>query len=75
MSRSTLHAEPALMNAFFASNLTVGDLWLRYFTLGGDRTRQELQSYLGLESRWGEIDHAILKRALLPVRSKRRKIN
>ena len=65
MSTNTLHAEPALVDAVLASDLTVGDLWLRYFTLGGDRTRQELQSYLGLESPWGATDHAILEQALV----------
>jgi hypothetical protein len=72
---SALHAEPALVDAFFASDLTVGDLWLRYFALGGDRTRQELQSYLGLESPWGEIDHALLEQVLVPTQNDGRKVS
>lgn len=64
MSANTLHAEAALLDAVFASDLTVGDLWLRYFVLGGDRTRQELQSYLGLESGWSSSDHDMLEHAL-----------
>jgi hypothetical protein len=65
MSTGTLHAEPALVNAVLASDLTVGDLWLRYCVRGGDRTRQELQAYLGLESRWGVHDHDMLADALI----------
>jgi hypothetical protein len=64
MSTSTSYAEAALVAAVMASHLTVGDLWLRYFVLGGNRTRQELQSYLGLESGWGSGDHDMLKHAL-----------
>ena len=64
MSRKTLPAEPALVDAVLKSSLTVGDLWMRYFRLGGDRTRQELQAFLGLESGWGPTDNAILKQAL-----------
>ena len=64
MSTSTLRAEPALVDAVIESDLTVGDLWLRYFALGGDRTRQELQCYLGLESGWDRADHDKLEHAL-----------
>ena len=64
MKTSVLTAEPTLVDAVLTGPLTVGDLWLRYFALGGDRTRQELQSYLGLESAWGTSDHDILQNAL-----------
>lgn len=64
MNASALHAEPALVDAVLDSDLTVGDLWLRYFVLGGDRTRQELQAYLGLETAWDASDHDILEHAL-----------
>jgi hypothetical protein len=64
MSTSTLTAEPTLVDAVLAGPLTVGDLWRRYFALGGGRTRQELQAYLGLETRWNISDHDILKNAL-----------
>ena len=61
---STVSAEPELVDAVINSRLTVGDLWRRYFKLGGGRTRQELQSFLGLESRWGRADRDMLTRAL-----------
>ena len=59
------HAEAPLVNAILAAHLTVGELWVRYAELGGDRTRQELQAYLGLESRWGVVDRDLLARALV----------
>ena len=62
-------AEPFLVNAILASEMTVGDLWGRYAALGGARTRQELQTYLGLESDWSVVDNDMLERAL---RSRRR---
>jgi hypothetical protein len=68
MSTSTLYAEATLVDAVMNSDLTVGDLWLRYFVLGGDRTRQELQSYLGLESGWNIGDHDLLQHALTDPR-------
>ena len=65
MKTSTLPAEPKLVNAVINSHLTVADVWRRYFRLGGRRTRQELQAYLGLETRWSIRDHAILERAIV----------
>ena len=64
MSTNAMPAEPALVDAVLRSSLTVGDLWMRYVSLGGDRTRQELQAFLGLEAGWGATDNAILKQAL-----------
>ena len=64
MNTGALTAESTLVDAVLDSPLTVGDLWLRYFSLGGDRTRQELQTYLGLESAWSASDHDILQHAL-----------
>jgi hypothetical protein len=65
------HAEAALVNAILAADLTVGQLWQRYSTLGGDRTRQELQAYLGLETHWGVVDHDMLELALVSPRPAR----
>ena len=65
-----LQAEPWLVNAVLSGDLTVGDLWLQYHTLGGERTRQELQIYLNGESAWEEADHRLLTRALDAPRSR-----
>jgi hypothetical protein len=62
------HAEAVLVNAILGADLTVGELWARYAGLGGDRTRQELQSYLSLETGWGVADHDMLERALVSPR-------
>lgn len=62
------HAEAALVNAIMAADLTVGELWRRYCTLGGGRTRQELQAYLGLETHWGAGDRDMLALALVSPR-------
>lgn len=63
-STNAERAEPELVDAVINSRLTVGDLWRRYFKLGGGRTRQELQAFLALQSRWGRADHDKLTRAL-----------
>jgi hypothetical protein len=57
-------AEPELVNAVIASDLTVKDLWLRYLALGGSRTRQDLQNYLSGDSAWVARDHDMLAHAL-----------
>jgi predicted membrane-bound spermidine synthase len=57
-------AEAELVNAVIGGELTVKDLWLRYLALGGTRTRQELQGYLGGELQWSTEDHDVLTRAL-----------
>jgi hypothetical protein len=61
-------AESALVNAILSDDMTVGDLWGHYFVLGGQRTRQELQSYLGLQSGWHASDHDLLLKALVANR-------
>ncbi len=65
METSTAPAEPELVDAVISSELTVADLWRRYFKLGGRRTRDELRSYLALGMRWNVREHGILKRALV----------
>lgn len=60
----TTYAEAELVNAVIASETTVKDLWLRYLSLGGCRTRQELQDYLSGESAWAAEDHDLLAYAL-----------
>jgi hypothetical protein len=64
-----LQAEPWLVNAVLSGDLTVGELWVQYHTLGGERTRQELQIYLNGESAWDEADYRLLTQALGVPRS------
>jgi hypothetical protein len=60
----TVHADAALVNAIIASHVTVKHLWVRYRSLGGARTRQELQEYLTGTSEWSEGENALLAFAL-----------
>ena len=56
----TVHADAGLVNAIIASQVTVKHLWMRYRTMGGARTRQELQEYLAGVSEWSEGENALL---------------
>jgi hypothetical protein len=60
----TVRADAELVNAIIASHLTVKHLWMRYRSLGGSRTRQELQAYLSGMSTWSEGENALLAFAL-----------
>jgi hypothetical protein len=60
----TVHADAALVNAIITSHVTVKHLWVRYRSLGGARTRQELQDYLTGVSQWSEGENALLTFAL-----------
>jgi hypothetical protein len=55
-----VRADAGLVNAIIASHVTVKSLWMRYRSLGGSRTRQELQTYLTGEGRWSEGENALL---------------
>jgi hypothetical protein len=59
-----MQSDPALVNAIIASEVTVRHLYMRYRSLGGQKTRQELQSYLTGDVRWTTHDHDILADAL-----------
>jgi hypothetical protein len=50
--------------AYEASNLTVGELWLRYFALGGEASELEVDAYLNGAIALPAIQHDILAHAI-----------
>jgi hypothetical protein len=51
-------------NAFEAADLSVDDLWLRYFGLGGDAGRFEIDAYLNGAIRIPPMQHDLLAHAI-----------
>jgi hypothetical protein len=50
--------------AFGATGLTVDELWLRYFSLGGDAGQLEIDAYLNGAIAMPPIQHDILAHAI-----------
>ncbi len=53
-----------LAEAFALSQLTVEDLWLRYFALGGDAGKVEIEAYLTGLMPLPSLQHNILAHAI-----------
>ena len=53
-----------LHDAFEAARLTVGELWLRYFALGGDAAELEIDAYLNGAMAMPAFQHDMLAHAI-----------
>jgi hypothetical protein len=53
-----------LAEAFAGSKLTVEELWLRYFALGGDAGKVEVEAYLSALMPLPPLQHNILAHAV-----------
>ena len=53
-----------LAEAFTVSQLTVEELWLRYFALGGDAGKVEIEAYLAGLMPLPSLQHNILAHAI-----------
>jgi hypothetical protein len=51
-------------DAFESTGLTVGELWLRYFALGGDAGQLEIDAYLNAAIALSPLQHDILAHAI-----------
>jgi hypothetical protein len=51
-------------DAFEAADLTVNELWLRYFSLGGDAGRFEIDAYLNGAIAMPPMQHDMLAHAI-----------
>jgi len=63
-SKSSDEYQGALSEAFRGSELTVGELWLRYFALGGDAGKVEVEAYLSGLMPLPSLQHNILAHAV-----------
>jgi len=63
-SKSSDEYQRALSEAFRGSELTVGELWLRYFALGGDAGKVEVEAYLSGLMPLPSLQHNILAHAV-----------
>jgi hypothetical protein len=54
----------ALRDAYVATRLTVEDLWLRYFALGGNAGKVEIEAYLSGLMPLPSLQHNILAHAI-----------
>jgi hypothetical protein len=57
-------AQRELNEAFAGSKLTVEELWLRYFALGGDVGKVEVEAYLAGLMPVSSLQHNILAHAI-----------
>ena len=57
-------SQRALTEAFAGSKLTVEELWLRYFSLGGDAGKVEIEAYLAGLMPLSSLQHNILAHAV-----------
>lgn len=53
-----------LARAFAGSKLTVEELWLRYFALGGDAGKVEIEAYLSQLMPLPSLQHNVLAHAI-----------
>ena len=60
----TVNGGASLAAGLAMTNLGIGDLWLRYFALGGAYPRQKLQAYLAGVGSWSAHEHDIAAHAL-----------
>jgi hypothetical protein len=54
----------SLAQAFSGAQLTVEELWLRYFALGGDAGKVEIEAYLAGLMPLASLQHNILAHAI-----------
>jgi hypothetical protein len=62
--KSPDHYQRALTAAFAGSELTVEELWLRYFALGGDAGKVEVEAYLAGLMPLSALQHNVLAHAI-----------
>jgi hypothetical protein len=60
----TIHAGSALTAGLALGDLTVSDLWVRYFALTGRNSQRDLASYLGGCAAWSPHEHDVAAHAL-----------
>lgn len=53
-----------LADAFAASQLTIEELWLRYFAIGGDSGKVEVEAYLAGLTALTTLQHNVLAHAI-----------
>lgn len=58
------HQQRELRRAFSLAELTVQELWLRYFALGGDAGPTEVDAYLNALMAFTPTQHNILAHAI-----------
>ena len=58
------HRQHQLGKAFAAAEITVNELWLRYFALGGDAGPTEVDAYLNGLMPFSPLQHNILALAV-----------
>jgi hypothetical protein len=59
-----LNHQPELRRAFDQAELTIHEIWLRYFTLGGDAGPLEIDAYLNSVMPLSPFQHNILALAV-----------
>jgi hypothetical protein len=62
--KSSDEHQRALTEAFRGAELTVEELWLRYFALGGDAGKVEVEAYLSGLMPLPSLQHNILAHAI-----------
>ena len=60
----TIKAGSSLATGLAMTDLTLGDLWLRYFALGGSRPRRALEAYVHDDASWSAHEHDVAAQAL-----------
>jgi hypothetical protein len=60
----TGHLSAKFHDAYEASQLTVGELWLRYFALGGEASEMEVDAYLNGAIALPSFQHDMLAHAI-----------
>ena len=63
-SQSSDEHRRALTEAFHGAELTVEELWIRYFALGGDAGKVEVEAYLSGLMPLPSLQHNILAHAI-----------
>lgn len=53
-----------LHDAYDAAKLTIGELWLRYFALGGEASEMEIDAYLNGAMTMSAFQHDMLAHAI-----------
>jgi hypothetical protein len=60
----TVRAGSSLAAGLAMTDLEIGDLWIRYFGLGGAYPREELQAYVEDQVSWSQHEHDVAAQAL-----------
>lgn len=61
---NSLREGPSLLPGLALSGLSVGEMWLAYWALGGNETLPALATYLTGESAWSVQEHTVAAHAL-----------